>query len=102
MKEDEKLSKAIFRAVHDFNQNLSAEERLEESIDTALFGESGKLDSLGLVNLIVLIEQEIEDEYGVSITIADERAISRKKSPFKTIRRLADYISLLLEEQERG
>ena len=102
MKEDGRLITTIFRAIDDFNQDFPEEERLEKSIDTVLFGESGNLDSLGLVNLLVLIEQELEDEYSVSITIADERAMSQKRSPFKTIRRLEDYISQLLQEQERG
>lgn len=102
MKKDERLVQTIFRAVGEFNQDRSGKERLEESLDTALFGQSGKLDSLGLVNLIVLIEQEIEEEYGLSITIADERAMSQKRSPFRTIRSLADYLSLLLKENENG
>ena len=89
-------------ALDEFNQELEEEERLEKSTDTLLFGDAGKLDSLGLVSLVVQIEQEIEDEFGVSITIADERAMSQKKSPFKTIERLLDYISMLLEEAENG
>jgi acyl carrier protein len=102
MKKDERLVQTIFRAVDEFNQDRSGEEPLGKSMDTALFGESGRLDSLGLVNLIVLIEQEIEEEYGLSITIADERAMSQKRSPFRTIRSLAEYLSLLLKENEDG
>ena len=50
------------------------------------------------LNLIVVIEQNIEDEFDVSITIADERAMSQKHSPFRTIGTLADYIDMLLKE----
>ena len=100
MEHDERVIRTIFRAVDEFNQELEEKERLEKSADTLLFGDAGKLDSLGLVSLIVQIEQEIEDELGVSITIADERAMSLEKSPFKTIQRLTNYISMLLEEAE--
>ena len=100
MEHDERVIRTIFRAVDEFNQELEEKERLEKSADTLLFGDAGKLDSLGLVSLIVQIEQEIEDEFGVSITIADERAMSQEKSPFKTVQRLSDYISMLLEEAE--
>lgn len=100
LNKDNRLIRTIFRAIDDFNQELPQEEQLEKSADTLLFGESGRLDSLGLVNLIVLIEQEIEDEFDVSIIIADERAMSQERSPFKTVQRLADYISMLVGETE--
>ena len=74
------------------NNNLSKDNKLGLSKKTILFGKDGKLDSLGLVNLLVIMEQNIEDEFDVIITIADERALSQKRSPFRTIGTLADYI----------
>ena len=80
------------------NNNLSKDNKLGLSKKTILFGKDGKLDSLGLVNLLVIMEQNIEDEFDVSIIIADERAMSQKHSPFRTIGTLADYIIMLLKE----
>ena len=45
------------------------------------------------------VEQDVEDEYGVLITIADERAVSRKKSPFATVGMLAEYVAEQVKEQ---
>lgn len=95
----ERVIQAMFSAVDEINEELPKEEQLEKSIDTVLFGRSGKLDSLGLVILIVATEQKIEEEFGVTITLADERAMSQNNSLFKTIGTLADYIVLLLEER---
>ncbi len=64
-----------------------------------LIGRNGVLTSLELVTLIVNIEQKLSEEYDISLTIADERAMSQKKSPFRTIGALSDYISLLIKEQ---
>ena len=89
----------IFKAVNEINKRLSKKQQLIKSISTILSGSDDKLDSLGLVNLIVAIEQNIEDEFEVSITIADERAMSQKNSPFKTVGSLADYIEMLLNEE---
>ncbi len=101
MKNNEKVIQAIFSAVDEINENnrLSGKQQLKKSTDTVLFGITGALDSLSFVNLIVATEQIIEDEFGVTLTIADERAMSQKNSPFKSIKTLADYVSLLLEEQ---
>lgn len=65
--------------------------------DTPLFGREGVLDSLGLVALVVAVEQAIEDDYGVSVTLADERALSERKSPFATVGALAAYAARLIE-----
>ena len=65
--------------------------------ETPLFGREGVLDSLGLVALVVAVEQAIEDEYGVSVSLADERALSEGKSPFRTVGALADYAGRLID-----
>jgi acyl carrier protein len=102
MTNKEKIIDLIFIAVDELNQRLSHQQKLEKSVDTVLFGKYAKLDSLGLVGLIVSIEEKIEEEFEVTITLADERAMSQKNSPFKTIGTLADYVSLLLEEETNG
>lgn len=64
--------------------------------DTALLGDDGLLDSLGLVNLLVDVEQALEDETGAALTIGDDRAVSARHSPFRTVGSLADYALDLL------
>ncbi len=98
----EKIIDSIFKAVEEINQQLPQERRLKKSPDTLLFDESGDLDSLGLVNLVVLTEQNIEEELGVTITLTDGKAIAQKNNPFKTIGTLIDYIASLLAEQSNG
>lgn len=60
----------------------------EESI---LFGRDGVLDSMGLVTLIIAVEQAIEDRYDANAGLADEKAMSQEKSPYRTVASLADY-----------
>jgi acyl carrier protein len=66
---------------------------------TQLIGKNAILDSLTLVSLIVDVEQKVNDQYNLTITVADERAMSQEKSPFRTIRTLADYVNMLVKEQ---
>lgn len=67
---------------------------------TLLFGDAGLLDSVGLVSLIVAVEQEIENDLDVSIVLADERAMSQSSSPFRTVGALAAYASTLAAEEQ--
>lgn len=59
--------------------------------DTPLFGLGGALDSIGLVSVIVEVEQKLSDLEGREISLMNDRAMSQTRSPFRTIRALADY-----------
>ncbi|MDH7513630.1 MAG: hypothetical protein QHH14_11850 [Clostridiales bacterium] len=54
-----------------------------------------------MVSLIVDIEQRLKEKLNIHITIADERAMSMERSPFRTVESLADYIQLLVEEKSK-
>ena len=66
--------------------------------ETPLFGREGVFDSMGLVSLIVAVEEAVSDEIGVEITIADQRAMSQERSPFLTSATLAEYAEKLIAE----
>ena len=65
---------------------------LSDGEQTKLFGGDGLLDSLGLVTFIVSVEEALEDELGISVVLADEKAMSRRTSPFSRVSYLVDYI----------
>lgn len=94
----ERIMESIYDAIEQLNQALPPERQLEKSAETVLFGKSGKLDSLGLVSLVVAVEEAIEEQYGVSISLADQRAMSQKRSPFRSIGSLAEYAGRLIDE----
>ena len=77
-------------------EGRSSPPRVEE---TRLFGKEGILDSMGVVSLVVALEQAIEDRYERSVALADERALSQTKGPYRTIGALADYASTVLEQE---
>jgi len=89
---------AVLEAVTEFNQQLDAEHKLELDTETRLLGRSSKLDSFGLVNLIILVEEKLYDKFDKSITLADERAMSQEHSPFRSVQSLSDYAYTLLSE----
>ncbi|HEY2408706.1 MAG TPA: hypothetical protein VGI10_22025 [Polyangiaceae bacterium] len=66
--------------------------------DTVLVGKDAVLDSLGVVSLIVEIEQRIESVHGVSITLANDKAMSQKNSPFRTIAVLTEHVVATVAE----
>ncbi len=57
----------------------------------ALFGPEGVLDSMDLVNFLADVEEEVNERWDADIIVADTRALSRKRSPFRSITALAEY-----------
>lgn len=85
----------IFNCIEDINQQSGTE--ISKDTNAKLFGSESDLDSLGLVSLIVGIEEAINDKNNISISIADEKAMSQKYSPFRSIETLADYLLELMK-----
>jgi acyl carrier protein len=83
-------------------QEVGAEQSIaippDLSDSTALFGQNGLLDSLGLVSLVVTVEQAVEDQYGVLVSLTDDKAMSQRNSPYRTIGSLADYIYTAIQD----
>ena len=65
---------------------------------TVLFGPDGLFDSIGLVSFITDLEEQVNDEAEAEITIADERALSAEKSPFRSVGALVDHLAHRLED----
>ena len=102
MTQREKILNSIYGALDEVNEQLPDDQQLEKSPDTVLLGESGKIESIDLVNILVATEENVEEAFGVPLSITDERAVSEKNSPFTTIGTLCDFITNLLKENVDG
>jgi acyl carrier protein len=98
----EKILKVVFLSIENFNSESELQIDITEGEKTRLFGGSGILDSLGLVTLIVDLEENIEDEFDVTLSLANEKAMSRRVSPFSSIKLIVDYILDLIREEENA
>lgn len=88
--------------VNTFKQVASDNEKTyegEPDAATAIMGQESPFDSVDLVTFIVALEQTLEDDWNVSIILADDRAMSQAVSPFKTIGSISDYIEMLIKEK---
>lgn len=82
----------IYSIIDDHN-NLNPDDlKIEKSLDTILLGSGGKLDSLGLVNLLVGIENIIQKNIDQNIFIIEEILFLDENGPYHNINNLLDYI----------
>ena len=83
-------------------QEVFAQTGMDASTDigeeTVLVGKDAVLDSLGVVSLIVEVEQRVEGEHGASVTLANDKAMSQRNSPFRTVGVLTDHLLAMVAE----
>ncbi len=93
-----KIENLVIESLKELNEELENEALESPTKETKLYGIDGVLDSLALVTLITDLEEKISDEFDKDITLADEKAMSQRNSPFRSVESLTNYISKLLEE----
>lgn len=69
------------------------------SSETRLFGGNGLLDSLGVVILLTDLEEKLDEEFDVTVSLASDSTMSRTRSPFRTVKSLAEYMVLAVMEE---
>lgn len=89
----EQINQLVLKALQEMDLDNN---QTDFSTNTILYGEGGLLESIQLINFIVDVEQSIEKEFGRTLSIADEKAMSQKNSPFRTVETLCNYVNSLL------
>lgn len=98
----DRVVRILFEVVDELNKQLPKQERLERSLDTALSGSSGRLDSLGLINFIIMAEQKLGAEFGTQISLTGEAATSEGQEAFATLKTLSDHLVRMLEARQHA
>ena len=86
----------LLGALRTANLTRDAESQLPVADDAPIFGPDSPLDSLGLVALLLDIEDELASR-GCPVMLSDDRAMSQKRSPFRSVDALVEYIHELLQ-----
>ncbi len=91
-------SNIVLASIEEVNAARPAADRIQPDAETVLFGPEGTLDSLGLVELIVTIEERARREFGIAVSLASDQALSQARSPFHTVHSLSEVLSRLSQE----
>ncbi len=94
------LESIIYPVVEEVKAGLTNPEKFKAIPETKLIGDGAVIDSLGLVSLLVAVEEKAEKVTGKSIRLLSERAMSRKNSPFLTLSSLAAWVEELIKGDE--
>ena len=96
---DNQINKIVLDTVRFVGEDQNNEDLMQANESSRLLG---SLDSMGVVYLLVELEEKISDELDLEITLADERAMSQKTSPFLNVKTLTKYVTKLVEKTKQN
>ena len=81
----------VYDTIDVVNRQLPATKRLKKSPETVIAGAGGALDSLGIVNFVITLEDKVGEATGASVQLL-ERDVLVEGSPLQSVGALTDYI----------
>jgi hypothetical protein len=96
----EEIAQLVLETLRMTNQWRPADQQLEVSREAPIFGPPSPLDSLGLVALLIDLEEQLQAR-GYGLTFSDAAAMSEQRSPFRNVPSLVDYIAKHLADVDR-
>jgi len=94
MERDEAL-RILYETIDVVNQQLPPARRLRKAPDTVIVGASGSLDSLGLVNFIVTLEEKAGEALGAPVQLLDEAMLVDQAGPLRSVDTLTSYLAAM-------
>ena len=94
----DKIFTIIKEALTELNEELDYDSLKNVSEDTGIFGGEDGIDSLSLVTLVTDVEGAIFDDLDKTISLADEKAMSMRNSPYRSVGALLEFALSKLEE----
>ena len=94
----QKAYEVVAKAVAELAEDMGFPALVNPVESTPLFGGDDGIDSLSLVRLVADIERATARELGKKVVLADERAMSRRNSPFRTVGTLGELLHERLGE----
>tara|TARA_B110000008_G_C16511359_1_gene380299 strand:+ start:86 stop:397 length:312 start_codon:yes stop_codon:yes gene_type:complete len=93
---NDRVEKAVFKAIDEWNNDEDQTIVLNKKYDTKLLSQNSSLDSLGIIHILVSIEEQIETEFDVHVSLATEEAMAEDENPFNNIGSIINYAKTLL------
>lgn len=93
MLEKTQIETIVFKAIEQVNEVLPAENALPAANSTLLLGNGALLDSMGFVNFIVALEDQMAQGTGLNLNIIEEMHAPRKNAiKPATVGELIDFL----------
>lgn len=98
----EDMTALVLASVREVAEIFNLETIKNPTLNTRLFGHNAPLDSMGLVNLVLALEEKITAATGISLTLASDKAMSQSHSPFRSVETLVRFCDAQLDAMRKA
>jgi len=95
----QRIINCVFSAIEQVNATRAPEEAVLPAIDTVLVSDQSGLDSLGLINFVVALEDQLSQAFGRQIPLAESALDPSARRHFATVADLADHLEAILSKE---
>ena len=85
------IREIILESLEEVNKELKCIEFFDIKNETLIFD---NMDSMGVLELIIEIENKLQMQYGKFIQIADDTIMDEQQTPFKTLSSLIEFVEI--------
>ena len=89
------VRRLVLHAVDRVNEELPPESRIEKELGGPLAGSDSTIGSLGLINFVLMVEEEVTSIFGVEILLTESEAIFLDEGPLNT---LGEFVQFFIEK----
>jgi len=101
MLDREQIKEIICQAIDQVNELLLDKDLLSKDDSTVIVGKDAKLDSMGYINFIVALEDELAKQVGYDLMLVDELSPVDADAPqWSTVAELIDLIFLMTQTKQ--
>lgn len=91
------LEEMTLHTLRRMNEDLPAAERVDHAWDTVIMGDGGSLDSLGIANFLVGMEEAVADRFGAEVPLTDQDLMDLFTDSSVTVRAFAVLLAQKLQ-----
>lgn len=89
----EKILELLYACIDTANRMQPSAAKLSKTPDTVLVGDSGVLDSLALISLLVDLEDALRTNLGVECSLIEDDLLADAQGPYRSIATLVELIA---------
>lgn len=81
---------------------LPLDGRVDAPASTLLTGDGGVLTSLGVISLVLAVEENVNEAFSTEIVLFDESLLADPDGPFRTIGTFVDHVCSVVQTTSRS
>ena len=89
------IQNIINESIDEINDFLPQDSQITKDDDQLLYGTNGVLDSMGIINFCLMVEEKFAEVFSKEISLIDDSAFSEEMLPIESVRNLKAYLNKL-------